>query len=172
MNFAACPFSLPPLFSTGNNSIALRPHCPIPPSPILPRPDGLQPIPQPLAFGSGESKAQGGGAQSGAFDQRVKKRDELGLRERGRLVAGQKQVVVEWVEAHRGEGGSVREVLGNVGVARSSYYRWKKGEGEKKDKRQSSYELTVEERQMIEGVKEAHPEYRHRRIQGVLQQQG
>jgi len=94
------------------------------------------------------------------------------LRERGRLVAGQKQVVVEWVEAHRGEGGSVREVLGNVGVARSSYYRWKKGEGEKKDKRQSSYELTVEERQMIEGVKEAHPEYRHRRIQGVLQQQG
>jgi len=39
--------------------------------------------------------------------------------------------------------------LGTVGVARSSYYRWKKGEGEKKDERPSSYELTVEERQMM-----------------------
>src|SRR2546422_582589 len=70
------------------------------------------------------------------------------------------------------EGRSVSEVLGTVGVARSSYYRWKKGEGEKKDERPSSYELTVEERQMIEAVKESHPEYRHRRIQGMLQQQG
>lgn len=87
-------------------------------------------------------------------------------------MAGQKQVIVELVEAHRRQGRSVKEVLGSVGVTRSSYYRWKKGEGEKQDKRQSSYELTVEERQMIEGVKEAHPEYRHRRIQGVLQQQG
>jgi transposase InsO family protein len=32
--------------------------------------------------------------------------------------------------------------------------------------------LTGEERQMIEAVKESHPEYRHRRIQGVLQQRG
>ncbi len=87
-------------------------------------------------------------------------------------MTGQKQAVVELVEVHRGEGRSVSEVLGSVGVARSSYYRWKKGEGEKKDRRQSSYELTVEERQMIEAVKQAHPEYRHRRIQGVLQQQG
>jgi len=36
----------------------------------------------------------------------------------------------------------VSEVLGTVGVARSSYYRWKKGEGQKKDERPSSYELT------------------------------
>ena len=44
----------------------------------------------------------------------------------------QKQAVIEQVEAHRGQGRPVAEVLGNVGVARSSYYRWKKGQGEKK----------------------------------------
>lgn len=87
-------------------------------------------------------------------------------------MGNQKQAVLELVETHRGEGRSVGEVLGSVGVARSSYYRWKKGEGEKKEKRPSSYELTGEERRMIEAVKEAHPEYRHRRIQGMLQQQG
>jgi putative transposase len=87
-------------------------------------------------------------------------------------MGNQKQAVLELVEAHRGEGRSVSEVLGSVGVARSSYYRWKKGEGEKKERRQSSYELTGEERQRIEAVKQSYPEYRHRRIQGVLQQQG
>ncbi len=87
-------------------------------------------------------------------------------------MANQKQAVLALVEAHRREGRSVSEVLASVGVARSSYYRWKKGGGDKKAKRQSSYGLTVEERELIEGVKEAHPEYRHRRIQGVLQQQG
>lgn len=87
-------------------------------------------------------------------------------------MGNQKQAVLELVEAHRGEGRSVSEVLSSVGVARSSYYRWKEGEGENKDKCQSSYELTGEERQMIEVVKESYPEYRHRRIQGVLQQQG
>jgi len=94
------------------------------------------------------------------------------LREGGRLMGNQKQEVLELVEAHRGKGRSVSEVLGSVGVARSSYYRWKKGEREKKDKRQRSYEVTGEERQMIEAVKESYPEYRHRRIQGILQQRG
>lgn len=87
-------------------------------------------------------------------------------------MGNQKQAVLELVEDHRGKGRPVSEILGSVGVARSSYYRWKKGEGEKKDKRHRSYELTGEERQMIEAVKQSHPEYRHRRIQGVLQQQG
>ena len=87
-------------------------------------------------------------------------------------MAVQKQAVLDLVKAHGGEGRSVGEVLGSVGVARSSYYRWKKSEGEKKVERSSSYELTGEERQMIEAVKESHPEYRHRRIQGVLQQRG
>ena len=61
--------------------------------------------------------------------------------------------LLELVKTHRGEGRLVGEVLGSVGVAQSSYYRWKKSEGEKKDERFSSYELTVEERQMIEAVR-------------------
>ena len=64
------------------------------------------------------------------------------------------------------------EVLGNVGVARSSFYRWKKGTGEKKPRGASSYEITIEERKLIDEVKEQNPQSRHRRIQGVLQQRG
>lgn len=87
-------------------------------------------------------------------------------------MAGQKQAVVQLVEAHRREGRLVSEVLASLGVARSSYYRWRKGGGEKKDKRQSTYQITEEERRLIDEVKQSHPQYRHRRIQGVLQQQG
>jgi transposase InsO family protein len=87
-------------------------------------------------------------------------------------MGNQKRAVLELVETHHREGRTVGEVLGSVGVARSSYYRWKKGEGAKKVERQSTYELTAEERQMIEAVKQSHPQYRHRRIQGMLQQQG
>ena len=60
----------------------------------------------------------------------------------------------------------------SVGIARSSYYRWKKHRGQGRVSRWKSYQLTAEERGMIEGVKQAHPEYRHRRIQGVLQGKG
>jgi putative transposase len=87
-------------------------------------------------------------------------------------MGNQKQAVLELVETHRGQGRSVGEVLGSVGIARASYYRWKKGEGDKKGERQSSYELTVEERNLIDEIKEQHPDYRHRRIQGMLQQKG
>lgn len=86
-------------------------------------------------------------------------------------MGNQKQAVVELVEAQRAQGRSVTEILGSVGIARSSYYRWKAGQVEKKE-RCRSYELTGEERQRVEAVKEVHSEYRHRRIQGVLQQQG
>ena len=87
-------------------------------------------------------------------------------------MGNQKQAVMDLVERHRGEGRRISEVLGSVGVARSSYYRWRKGQGEKREQRQSSYQITEDERRLIEEVKEAHPEYRHRRIQGVLQSQG
>jgi len=87
-------------------------------------------------------------------------------------MGNQKQAVLELVETHRGQGRSVGEVLGSVGIARASYYRWKKGEGEQKVERQSTYELTGEERELIDEVKAKHPQYRHRRIQGMLQQQG
>lgn len=84
----------------------------------------------------------------------------------------QKQAVIEVVASHRSQGRTVGEVLGGVGVSRSSYYRWKKGQGERNTSRRSSYEITAEERKLIEEVKEQNPQYRHRRIQGVLQQRG
>lgn len=87
-------------------------------------------------------------------------------------MGNQKQAVIDLVERHRYEGRTVKEVLGSVGVARSSYYRWRKGLGEPKEPRQSLYQITEQERRLIEEVKQAHPEYRHRRIQGVLQNQG
>jgi len=80
----------------------------------------------------------------------------------GRLMEQQKQVVIELVASHRSQGRRVGEVLGGVGVARSSYYRWKKNEpGKKNTSRQNSYEITAEERKLIEEVKEQNPQYRH-----------
>lgn len=87
-------------------------------------------------------------------------------------MGNQKEAVIKLVDDHREQGRTVNDVLGSLGIARSSYYRWKKSGGEKKEQRHSSYPLTGEERRVIEEVKEAHPEYRHRRIQGVLQGQG
>jgi putative transposase len=84
----------------------------------------------------------------------------------------QKQSTLELVAAHRGQGRRVSEVLSSMGVARSNYYRWKKEETPNKADRQSSYEVTVEERGQIDEVKAQYPQYRHRRIQGVLQQRG
>jgi putative transposase len=80
---------------------------------------------------------------------------------------------MDLVQAHRDQGRPMAEVLGSMGVARSSYYRWKKNESvEKRARRRSLYEITAEERELIDEVKEQHPQYRHRRIQGVLQQRG
>ena len=85
----------------------------------------------------------------------------------------QKRGVVELVDKHRGQGRTVAEVLVSMGVARSSYYRWKnKQRVEQTGRRQSSYEITEQERELIDEVKEQHPQYRHRRIQGLLQQRG
>ena len=84
----------------------------------------------------------------------------------------QKQAIIELVASHRDQGRTVGEVLSSVGVARSSYYRWKQGSGEKKAERPSSYELTEQERRLIDEVKGQYPEYRHRRVQGMVQQRG
>ena len=84
----------------------------------------------------------------------------------------QKQAIIELVASHRGQGRTVGEALRSAGVARASDYRWKKANGEKKTERQSSYEITVEERGLIDEVKGQYPEYRHRRVQGMLQQRG
>ena len=87
-------------------------------------------------------------------------------------MAQQKQAVIDLVASHRSQGRTVGEVLESVEVGRSSYYRWKRDQGEKNTIGQSSYEITAEERKLIDEVKEQNPQYRHRRIQGVLQQRG
>ena len=84
-------------------------------------------------------------------------------------MAQQKQAVIDLVASPRSQRRTVGEVLGGVGVGRSSYYRWKRDQGEKNTIGQSSYEITAEERKLIDEVKEQNPQYRHRRIQGVLQ---
>ncbi len=56
------------------------------------------------------------------------------------------------VDDHRGEGRSVSEVLGSVGVARSSYYRRKMGVGLEKVQRRSSYQLTAQEQRLIDAL--------------------
>jgi putative transposase len=84
----------------------------------------------------------------------------------------QKRSTLELVAAHRGQGRSVSEVLSTMGVARSNYYRWKKDEIHNKTDRQSCYEVTAEEREQIDEVKGQYPQYRHRRIQGLLQRRG
>jgi putative transposase len=84
----------------------------------------------------------------------------------------QKQSTLELVAAHRCQGRRVSEVLSSLGVARSNYYRWEKDDNQKRADRQSCYEVTAEERVQIDEVKTQYPQYRHRRIQGVLQQRG
>jgi transposase InsO family protein len=84
----------------------------------------------------------------------------------------QKQTTLELVAAHRGQGRRVSEVLSSLGVARSNYYRWKKDAIQNPADRQSCYEVTAEELKQIDEVKGQYPQYRHRRIQGVLQQRG
>jgi transposase InsO family protein len=84
----------------------------------------------------------------------------------------QKRSTLELVAAHRSQGRRVSAVLSSMGVARSNYYRWRKDEIPNKTDRQSCYEVTAEEREQIDEVKGQYPQYRHRRIQGVLQQRG
>ena len=84
----------------------------------------------------------------------------------------QKQSTLELVATHRNQGRTVGEVLSSLGVARSNYYRWKKGQTPNHADRQSSNEITAEEWDQIDAVKAQYPQYRHRRIQGVLQQRG
>lgn len=84
----------------------------------------------------------------------------------------QKEAVIKLVEEEKERGRPVRESLMTLGVARSSYYRWKKTGGAQPDRASGADGLTPAEKERIEAVKEAHPHLRHRQIQGVLQKEG
>ena len=88
----------------------------------------------------------------------------------------QKQEILEYVDEQRREGRSVSEIIGGMELSRASYYRWLERDG----KEASDLEvrntpvrcLTPVEQCRIDEVKAAHPEYRHRRIQGELLKEG
>ena len=81
----------------------------------------------------------------------------------------QREAVLRMVQEERQQGRGVGEILVTLGIKRSTYYRWEKEEAQRFFSSRRSFPLTPEEHRRIEEVKEAHPEYRHRRIQGVLQ---
>lgn len=84
----------------------------------------------------------------------------------------QKEAVMKLVAEEKERGRPMGEALATLGVARSTYYRWKKADGAIPSRANGAYPLTPEEKEKIEAVKEAHPELRHRQIQGVLQAEG
>lgn len=65
----------------------------------------------------------------------------------------QRAAVMKLVEGHRQQGRPIREVLASVGIARSTYYRWKQDGGARPGRRRS-YPLTPEEKRRIEAVQE------------------
>lgn len=83
----------------------------------------------------------------------------------------QKVAILQTVEAARLNGRRVGEVLATLGIKRATYYRWKKGVGGRSSSPRG-HSLTPAEHTRIDQVKDAHPEYRHRRIQGLLQAEG
>ena len=84
----------------------------------------------------------------------------------------QKEAVMTLVEEHQQQGRAVGKVLASLGIARATYYRWKRSANRPPAPNRRTYPLTPEECGMIDVVKTAYPEYRHRRIQGVLQGRG
>lgn len=84
----------------------------------------------------------------------------------------QQTAILETVADARRQGRRVGAVLATLGIPRATYYRWKKRAGGSANAPRQTGALLPEERQRIEAVKAAHPEYRHRRIQGVLQAEG
>ncbi len=84
----------------------------------------------------------------------------------------QKEEILRFVEEQRQQGRCVGEILSSLGIKRATYYRWKRVLGQRSCSSRRVFPLTPQERRWIEEVKGAHPEYRHRRIQGVLQAEG
>ena len=66
---------------------------------------------------------------------------------------------------------TVSEVARTLEVSRSSYYRWRQGPKDRSPV-QNPRALTPAELEQMDRVKERHPGWRHRRIQGALQAEG
>lgn len=88
------------------------------------------------------------------------------------LLQTQKEAVLTLVEDHRRAGRAVGEICQTLGIGRSTYYRWKQSRGRDPSRPRAWSRLTPDDTQQIEGIQEAHPELRHRQLQGLLQAQG
>ena len=87
----------------------------------------------------------------------------------------QKDEVLSFVASERLKGRALTEILSNLKVSRSTYYRWLKlvqGPDSVVQGRVTTRTVTGAERALIDKAKEERPEMRHRQIQGLIQQGG
>lgn len=86
----------------------------------------------------------------------------------------QKTEILSFVETERRRGRVLAEILKNLKVSKSSYYRWKKVSPlvSTSEPRTTVRSLTELEYSEIDKMKEQHLEMRHRQIQGMLQLEG
>jgi len=93
----------------------------------------------------------------------------------GQMTPDQKESVLNYVKEQKAIGRKVSEILQELGVARSNYYRWCQQRHQEEGLRREVVkinQLTPHEIQAIERIKEQNPGYRHRRIQGELLKNG
>ncbi len=83
----------------------------------------------------------------------------------------QKQEIIRIVQEQGNQGRTVVSVLAELGIKRSTYYSWLKPR-KVLEQKPRLLAITPGEKLAIEHAKEAHPEYRHRQVQGVLQGEG
>lgn len=85
----------------------------------------------------------------------------------------QKTEILSFVESERRKGRALVEIIKNLKISKSSYYRWKKASTTTaSETRTTVRSLTAMEYSEIDKMKEEHPEMRHRQIQGMLQLEG
>ena len=86
----------------------------------------------------------------------------------------QKTEILSFVESEKRKGRVLVEILKNLKVSKSSYYRWRKASSSvvTTEPRTTVRSLTEVDYSEIDKMKEQHPEMRHRQIQGMLQLEG
>ena len=95
---------------------------------------------------------------------------------KGKITPESKAEVLSFVELQTNKGRTITEVLDNLNVPRSSYYKWKNDVKTRPIKEEDlpkyPNRVTPEEIEMVLKAKELNPDMRHRQIQGVIQQGG
>ncbi len=89
----------------------------------------------------------------------------------------QESEILSFIESERQKGRVLAEILENLKVSRSSFYRWSKNQYRLKVQESDRGKTTVRtvadfEKEKIIAMKQEHPEMRHRQIQGMLQLKG